>query len=300
MGESPDSPQPFGVWTLAQSEWTLVIMATSMNKLLWSAIGDLRIHPIRKWVRANAGDRTIVDSRRVRLVWEPRRIVGSYAVPEQDVAGELVAAETTAAEERPVALEHGAGVLDPSSAFAAHTAAGTALTIRTPDGDLPGAAFRPDDPDLAGYVIVDWDAFTQWYEEDQPVMGHPHDPFDRIDCLRSSRRVQLSHQGVNLADTGQPTLLFETPLPTRFYMPRSDVAMDLLEPTDSHTVCAYKGRARYWSARIGTDVLTDIAWSYEDPLHEAAPVRDLIAFYTERLDLTVDGEPQPRPRTPWS
>jgi len=275
-------------------------MATSMNKLLWSAIGDLRIHPIRKWVRAMAGDRTVVDSRRVRLVWEPKRVVGSYAVPEEDIAGELIAAQSNPVEERPVGFEHGTGVLDPSTPFGAHSASGTALTIRTPEGDLPSAAFRPDDSDMAGYVIVDWDAFSQWYEEDEPVMGHPHDPFDRIDCLRSTRRVQVSHKGVSLADTSRPTLLFETPITTRFYIPRADVAMDLLEPSDTHTVCAYKGQASYWSARVGPDLLTDIAWYYPDPLHDALPVRDLIAFFTERLDLTIDGEPQRRPRTPWS
>lgn len=76
--------------------------------------------------------------------------------------------------------------------------------------------------------------------------------------------------------------------------------MELLEPTSTHTVCAYKGLASYWTARAGETVLPDIAWSYEDPLHDAAPVRGLIAFFTERLDLTIDGEPQPRPRTPWS
>ena len=275
-------------------------MATRLSELLWSAIGDLRIHGIRKWIRATVGTRTVIDTRRAVLVWEPRRVVGAYAVPEKDVAGTLVPAEGTPAGERPVSMEDGPPVLDPSSPFAAHTTAGTALTIRMPEGDLPGAAFRPDDRDLAGYVILDWDAFTQWYEEDEPVVAHPHDPFDRIDCLRSSRRVKVASNGVTLAETTRPTLLFETPLPPRFYLPREDVAMELLEPTDSHTLCAYKGRASYWSARVGDTLLPDIAWSYEDPLHDAAPVRGLLAFFQERLDLTVDGELQPRPRTPWS
>ncbi len=275
-------------------------MATRMSQLISSAMGDLRVHPIRKWVRANVGERTVVDTRRARLVWEPRRVVGSYAVPEDDVAGELLVADDAAAAEHPVSMEEGPPVLDPHTPFGAHTTPGTPLTIRSGDTALPGAAFRPDDPDLAGYVILDWDAFTQWYEEDEPVMGHPHDPFDRIDCLRSSRRIQIAHEGVVLADTTRATLLFETPLPTRYYIPREDVAMHLLERTDSQTVCAYKGRASYWSARVGEAVLPDIAWSYEDPLHDAAPVRDLVAFFTERLDLTVDGEEQARPRTPWS
>ena len=279
---------------------TLVGMATQMRKLLWEAHNELRIHPVRKWVRARAGDRTVVDSHRVLLVWEPRRVVGSYAVPVEDVAGELVAADAVAGEAHPISLEEGPPVLDPSTSFAVHSTDGSPLTIRTADGDLAGAAFRADDPDLAGYVVLDWQAFTQWYEEDEPVVAHPHDPFDRIDCLRSSRHVEISHNGIVLADTTRSTLLFETPLPTRFYLPREDVAMHLLEPTATHTVCAYKGQASYWSARVGDDVLADIAWSYPEPLNDATPVRDLIAFLTERLDLVVDGEPQPRPRTPWS
>jgi uncharacterized protein (DUF427 family) len=275
-------------------------MATRMSQLLWNAVGDLRVHPVRKWIRANVATHTVVDTRRARLVWEPRRVVGSYAVPEEDIAGDLVVAERAAEPERPVSMEDGPPVLDPRTPFGAHTTSGTALTIRTAGDELPGAAFRPDDPDLAGYVILDWDAFTQWYEEDEPVMGHPHDPFDRIDCLRSSRSIQVAHNGVALADTSRATLLFETPLPPRFYIPREDVAMELLEPSESHTVCAYKGRASYWSARVGDATLPDIAWSYEEPLHDAAPVRGLIAFYTERLDLTIDGEAQARPHTPWS
>lgn len=271
-----------------------------MRQLLWSAIDDLRIHPVRKWIRATVDTRTVVDTRRALLVWEPRRVVGSYAVPEEHVAGHLVPVEEAGAVERPVTMEDGPPVLDPSSPFVAHTAPGTPLTIRTPDGDLPAAAFRPEDEDLAGYVVLDWDAFTQWYEEDEAVVGHPHDPFDRIDCLRSSRHVQIAHEDVTLADTTRATLLFETPLPMRFYIPREDVAMDLLEPSAMRTVCAYKGRASYWSAQVGGALLPDIAWSYEDPLHDAVPVRNLIAFFTERLDLTLDGQAQPRPRTPWA
>jgi len=275
-------------------------MATQMRQLLWNAHDELRIHPVRKWVRATLGDRTLVDSRRALLVWEPRRVVGSYAVPEEDIAGELVPVEAAAAAEQPVSLESGPPVLDPKTPFSAHSTAGNALTIRTADGDLPGAAYRVNDPDVVGYVLLDWQAFTQWFEEDEPVIAHPHDPFSRIDCLRSHRHVEISHGGITLADTTRPTLLFETLLPTRFYIPREDVAMDLLEPTGTHTICAYKGRASYWSARVDDSMLADIAWSYPEPLHDAAPVRDLMAFFTERLDLTLDGEAQPRPRTPWS
>jgi uncharacterized protein (DUF427 family) len=174
------------------------------------------------------------------------------------------------------------------------------LTLRTSAGDLPGAAFAPDDPDLAGHVVLDWDAFPQWYEEDEPVVAHPHDPFDRIDCLRSSRHVVVAAEGVVLAESRRATLLFETPLPTRFYLPREDVRLDLLEPSDRRTSCAYKGHASYWSARVGDRTVPDIAWTYDDPLHDALLVRGMVAFFTERLDLELDGAAVERPVTPWS
>lgn len=175
-----------------------------------------------------------------------------------------------------------------------------ALTICTAEHDLAGAAFAPDDADLDGYVVLDWDAFEEWHEEDERVIGHPHDPFDRIDCLRSSRHVVISLDGQVLADTTRATLLFETPLGMRYYLPREDVRMDLLGPSAQQSICAYKGVASYWSVGAGGEEATDIAWGYEHPLHDALPVRDMVCFFTERVDLTVDGEEIPRPVTPWS
>lgn len=276
-------------------------MAVHMRELLMGALPQLRTHPVDKRVRATVGDAVVVDSRAPWLVWEPRRVVPSYAVPRVDVAGDLVpVTPATAAEEVPVPLDPGRDVLDPRSPFAAHTCPGTALTVRTAHGDLPGAAFAADDEDLAGYVVLDWKAFTQWFEEEEPVLGHPRDPFGRIDCLRSSRHVVVRADGVVLADSRRPTLLLETPLPVRYYLPREDVAMDLLEPSESHTVCAYKGRASYWSARVDDRLLPDLVWTYERPRHDALPVQGMLAFYTERVDLVVDGVEVPRPVTPWS
>ena len=279
-------------------------MAVHMRDLVMGALPELRVHPVEKWVRASVGDDLVVSSRAARLVWEPRRVVPTYAVPREDVDGSLVPHEATAettGQEHPVAL--GAGgppVLDPRTPFSVHSCPGAPLTIRTADGDLPGAAFAPVDPDLAGYVVLDWKAFTQWYEEDEAVMGHPHDPFDRIDCLRSSRHVRISVDGHVLAETDRATLLFETSLLVRYYIPREDVAMELLEPSTLHTVCAYKGRASYWSARVDDRTLPNVAWTYEQPLHDAVPVQDLVAFFTERVDLSVDGVDLSRPVTPWS
>ena len=95
-------------------------------------------------------------------------------------------------------------------------------------------------------------------------------------------------------------MLFETYLPTRYYLPREDVRMELLEPTDTRTACAYKGFARYWSARVGDRVVRDIAWSYEEPHNFAEAVEGMICFFNERVDISIDGVAVERPRTPWS
>jgi uncharacterized protein (DUF427 family) len=272
-----------------------------MRELMAGVLPELRIHPIGKWIRAESEGTVLVDTRRAMVVWEPRRVVPSYAVPDADIAGVLVPYQGAAGQEHAVRI--GAGgppVLDPRTPFTVHSCPGTPLSIRTASGELAGAAFRPEDPDLEGYVVLDWSAFSRWYEEEQPVLGHPHDPFDRIDCLPSTRHIVVSVGGHVLADSHAPTLLFETPLPVRFYLPREDVRMAMLRASDTRTVCAYKGVASYWTAEVDGAVHRDIAWTYERPLHDALPVGGLIAFLTERLDLEVDGVAIERPVTPWS
>jgi uncharacterized protein (DUF427 family) len=163
--------------------------------------------------------------------------------------------------------------------------------VRTTDGVHECA-----DADLEGYVVVDWHAADRWLEEDEEIVGHPRDPFHRIDIRQSSRHVAITVEGELLAESHRPTLLFETGLPVRHYLPREDVRMDALEPSDRRTTCAYKGHASYFSAPAAPD----IAWTYLDPLTEAQQIRGLVAFFDERTDVTVDGEQQERPRTQWS
>ncbi len=171
-------------------------MAVHLRELIWSAHPRLRVHPVEKWVRATWGETLVVSSRRPMLVWEPRRVVASYAVPREDVAGELVPHtpdDDPAGEEHPVRIADGESpVLDPRTPFSVHSCPGTSLTLRTADGDLPGAAFAPDDEDLAGYVVLDWRAFTQWYEEDEPVHGAPARPVrpDRLPAQQPPRHDQ--------------------------------------------------------------------------------------------------------------
>ena len=279
-------------------------MSTQFRGLLARGLGDLRYEPTSKRIRAMLGDDTVIDSTRAMLIWEPRRIVPSYAVPAADIRGELIPEETavTAAGaetgSRLAALSD-APVLDPSIPFAAHTAEGRPAGLRVGDQDRAGVAFHVADAALAGYVVLDFGAFDAWYEEDELNVAHPRDPFKRIDVLRSSRHVRLELDGEVVAESSRPVMLFETLLPARYYLPREDVQA-VLTRSETRTFCAYKGRASYWSATVGARTVPDIAWTYEEPLHDAAQVRGLIAFFNEHVDVTVDGQRQERPVTPWS
>jgi len=139
-----------------------------------------------------------------------------------------------------------------------------------------------------------------WYEEDERVHVHARSPYGRVDTLRSSRVVEIRVAGETVARSVRPLLLFETHLPTRYYLPFADVRTECLEASATVTECPYKGRARYWSVRAGGLVVPDAAWSYPDPIPENPKIRDLLCFFTERVDLILDGVPQPRTVSPWS
>jgi uncharacterized protein (DUF427 family) len=270
-----------------------------MMDLLSGNLHTLRYEPTAKRVRVAVGGEPVADTCEARLVWEPRRVVPTYAVPIAALTAQLVpaGAETGADEDVGVRLPaiSSRPILDPTVPFDAHSCSGTAYDVIAGEETGAAAAFRPDDPDLADYVILEFAAF-EWREEDEPVVSHPHDPFSRIDVLRSSRHVRIELDGRLLAESNRPMLLFETLLPVRFYLPREDVAVRL-EPSDTATYCAYKGRASYYSLPDGP---RDVAWTYHEPLHDAEPVRDRICFFDERLDVIVDGNRRDRPVTPWS
>ena len=153
-------------------------------------------------------------------MWEPRRIVPSYAVPIDDLRAELVPDAVDPLE------DDGRPLLSPATPFAMHTMPGDSMTVRTSAGDRPAAAYRPADPDFDGYVVLDFFSFDEWLEEDERIVGHPQDPFKRIDVRNSSRHVRIELNGQVLAGSSRPILLFETGLPTRYYLPREDVRMD--------------------------------------------------------------------------
>lgn len=277
-------------------------MAVSLSDHVMSVLPELRYIPSVKRVVVHMDGAFVAATQRPMLVWEPKRVVPSYAVPETDVNAELVDAEPAPASSPAASSHFGAGsppVLDPRIPFAVHTAAGEPLTVRAGGHQRDGAAFRLTDPALEGYVVLDFAAFD-WSEEDEPIVGHPRDPLHRIDVRRSSRSVRVEHNGVVLAETRHPRILFEGTFPmARYYLPREDVRVPLVPGTIS-TTCAYKGHATHYTAVVGDRELTDIAWSYEDPLDDARAVAGLVCFYQERLDLIVDGQRLERPQTPWS
>src|SRR3954470_52109 len=164
-----------------------------------------------------------------------------------------------------------------------------------PDADVQRDLLRDSAdplPDAHGGGATIWDVAVGG----EVAVGHPRDPWHRVDERRSSRHVRVEVGGELLADSRSPTVAFETGLPTRYYLPRGDVAMDRLRRSDTVTICAYKGFASYWS--VGDE--RDIVWTYEEPLPDAPPIAGLVCFFDEKVDITVDGAAVDRPRTQWS
>ncbi|HEY5979989.1 MAG TPA: DUF427 domain-containing protein [Microlunatus sp.] len=276
-------------------------MALSLETVLSDVLPQLRYLPTIRRVRVRLDDHLVADSTRAVLVWEPMRVVASYAVPEADLRARLVPAEAGPAPVyRAVAFgESSPPLLDPSVPFAVHTAAGHPVTVDVGGSRAGSAGFVLEDPDLAGYVILDFASFD-WWEEDQPLVGHPREPLHRIDVCPSSRTIRIEHQGTVLAETDRAKLLFEGTFPmARYYLPRDAVRVPLITGA-LQTTCAYKGHATHWSVEAADLRLPDIAWSYERPEPDAVPVTGHLSFYTERLDVFIDGTPARRVRTPWS
>ena len=263
---------------------------------LGQAVPQLGFERVPMRLRAFIDGDLVLDTQRGVLVWEPRRIVPMYAVPERDL---LVRVEPTNPPPEPPDLDALPRILGPDS-FEPHTTPGTIVDLVTGTRRVERAGFRPEDRDLAGLVVLDFPALDRWLAEDEELVGHPHDPFKRIDVLSCHRRVEVSLDGNVLASSDNVLSLFETHLPVRYYIPPDDVASSLLSPSETLSTCAYKGHAAYFSTADGRPEGRDIGWTYRRPLADALRVRDHVAFWNERTDIRVDGELQRRPVTPWS
>jgi uncharacterized protein (DUF427 family) len=246
------------------------------------ARGRVRVEPSSKRVRAYLAGELVVDTIRPVLVWEGPHYP-TYYLPAADLRAQLTPTGQ---------VQHSPSRGD-----------GQRFDVKVARAVAEGAAVRyPDSPleRLRDLVRLEWSAMDEWLEEDEPVYVHPRDPHTRVDVLASSRHVRVDVDGVTVAESHQPRILFETGLPPRYYLALPDVRMDLLRPSGSHTSCPYKGTAEYWSVVIGDTVHEDLVWCYRTPLPESQKIAGLAAFYNEKVDVFVDGELQERPRTPFS
>jgi uncharacterized protein (DUF427 family) len=242
--------------------------------------GSVRVERGAKRIRAYLGGELVADTTSPLLVWE-KPYHPTYYFPAGDVRLELLDAD-------------GAVVHSPSRGE------GRSFTVRAGGKEAPGAALRYDRSpfeELRDAVRFEWDVMDAWFEEDEQVFTHARDPYSRVDILASSRHVRVEVDGVTIAESDKPTLLFETGLPPRYYIPKTHVRMDLLVPTETESHCPYKGQAEWWSVRVGDTVYSDLAWSYRTPLPESQKIAGLVSFYNEKVDLYVDGERQDRPKT---
>ena len=248
-----------------------------------SARGWPAVEPTPRWIRVRLGDELVADSRRALLLiqYGPPPRLPTYYLPMEDVRPDVLVDahdDEDAGERRWTVSAGGQRAVDAASAPLGA------------DGHLVA---------LRDHVTFSWRAL-RWFEEDERVFVHARDPHKRVDVLHSSRHVQVEVGGEIVADSSRPLLLFETTLPTRYYLPADDVRTDLLVESKTRTACPYKGVARYWSVRVGEVLFEDCVWSYPDPIPENPRIAGLLCFLNEKVDLVVDGERLERPMTEWS
>lgn len=241
--------------------------------------------PSPRWVRVYFNRRLIADSKNMMLLRENERLP-LYYFPKQDVQMDC---------------------LQPSDRKSEPDAKGKSIFWHIVVGDkvAENAAFTfrdpPDGgPKLEDHIAFQWNQMESWFEEDDEVFVYARNPYKRVDVLQSSRHIQVVIDGITVADSKRPWLLFETGLPTRYYLPQHDARMDLMEPSETVTRCPYKGEANFYSVRIGDECHADLAWTYRYPMLECLKIQGLVGFLNEKIDLYEDGTLLPRPETPWS
>jgi len=237
-------------------------------------------------VRVQVGDSMIADSTNVLILRESKH-VPVYYFPRNDIDQSLLTATDLTTH-------------CPFKGDASY------WSISNGEQQTENAVWSYEDPFEEALSIKDhmafyWNKVDHWYEEDEEVFVHPRDPHKRVDAIASKRPVKIVLGGETVAESENAVFLFETNLPTRYYLPASDVRMDLLEKTESSTQCPYKGTAEYWSASVNGNRFEDIVWSYPDPIDECPKIKGLLCFYNENVDeIYIDGEPIDRAETKWS
>jgi uncharacterized protein (DUF427 family) len=225
-----------------------------------------------KRIRAVFAGETVADSRRTKLLFETA-IMPVHYFPVEDVRMDLL-----------TATDHTTHC--PFKGDASYR------TIKVGDAEAENAAWTYPEPNpesswLEGYVAFYFDKMDRFFEEDEEILGHPRDPYHRIDILRSSRRIKVVANGETVAETNRPMALFETGFPPRFYVPPEDVNTGLLAQSDTKTRCPYKGLASYWNVAANGEGIEDAAWAYPEPLAEAAGIGSHFCFYDGKVSVEV-------------
>lgn len=184
------------------------------------------------------------------------------------------------------AIRNGHTVIDTEDALLVHRR-GHPLSYAFRAGTVAGLPSEPV-AEAPGYVVVPWDAVDGWLEEGRALVHYPPNPYHRVDCRPTRRRLRVAVTGTVLVDTDDTMIVFETALEPRLYVAPSRVRIDLLRRTPTASYCNYKGDATYWAAVIGDTVVDDVAWSYEDPPPESLPIAGYLSFDADRAD--VDAE----------
>jgi uncharacterized protein (DUF427 family) len=242
--------------------------------------GRVRVEDGQKRIRAQIGGVTVADSTHVKMVWEIP-YYPTYYFPQDAVRMDL---------------------LSDSGETKRSPARGTANLFNIAVGDRTVAQAariwnEAKIEDVEGYVSFDWKSMDAWFEEDEEVYVHARDPHTRIDVLQSSRNIRVEVDGTVVANSDRARFLFETGLPVRYYLPKTDVHFEYLTAADTATSCPYKGTARYWSIDVGEGSHGDVVWGYDTPLRESQEVAGFVSFYNEKLDIYVDGALEDKPRT---
>jgi uncharacterized protein (DUF427 family) len=241
------------------------------------------VEPVPRRVRATLAGRVVVDTTSALYVWEWPNYPQFY-VPMTDVDASLLVDEDHAQH-----LHRGRSQL--YSLAVGDVVRPSAVRVYV-DSTVEG---------LSGTARFEWDALDSWFEEDEEVFVHPRNPYTRVDALRSTRQVRIELEGVVLAESSSPVMVFETGLPTRYYLNQTEVHFAHLTKSDTVTSCPYKGQtSQYWSVQLDDTVHADLAWSYDFPTRQLLPIAGLVAFYNEKLDIVLDGERLSRPVTHFS
>lgn len=184
------------------------------------------------------------------------------------------------------AYRNGAAVIDTEHALLVHRE-GHPLAYAFPASEVTDLPTQPV-PEAAGYVAVPWDAVDSWLEEGRKLVHYPPNPYHRVDCRPTDRRLRVTVADTTLVDTTDTVIVFETALQPRLYVSPSHVRTDLLRHTDTTSYCNYKGHATYWAATVGDTVVADLAWSYDDPLPESRAIKGFLSFDADRADVVAE------------